>query len=172
MKHPVLRIRKGAIVYDDTDAQRASEVPRPALPGSGPFVSRRRRRNRGPFTYIPLLVVALGLFVVFRVVPRTPVSRAVLAGWEIILRVSPYQDQLIVGVTFISRVPPAESASPPAAAVHVSIPGTGGRMLLTGRLEKSPMTLSGELARTSGAKKVQAEVSIGDSHATLWLPAP
>ncbi|MGA2641493.1 MAG: hypothetical protein ABSG21_11410, partial [Spirochaetia bacterium] len=66
MKRPVLQIKKGAVIYDDTEARRASELPRPALPGSGPFVSRRRRRRRGPYTFIPLLVIALGLFIVFR----------------------------------------------------------------------------------------------------------
>ncbi len=173
MKHPVLNVKKGAVIYDDTEALRASELPRPALPGSGPLISRRRRSRRGPFTFVPLLVVALGLFIVFRIVPGTPVNRAVLAGWEITLHVTPYLDRLIVGVTFISRVPPAASpSSAPSSTVRVSLPGTGVQTMVAGALEKSPTTLRGEVARMARAKKVQAEVSIGDAHATLWLPAP
>ncbi|MGO9310190.1 MAG: hypothetical protein ACLQDL_14370 [Spirochaetia bacterium] len=173
MKHPVLKIKKGAVVYDDTDALRASEVPRPALPGSGPLVSRRRRRSRGPFTFIPLLVVAMGLFIVFRVLPNTPVNRAALAGWQVTLRVTPYQDLLIVGVTFISGTLPAKNAaSAPPAAVRISFPGTAALARAEGLLEKSPMTLRVDLPRIRGAKKVEAEVSIGGVRATLWVPVP
>jgi hypothetical protein len=173
MNHPVLHIKKGAIIYDDRDAQRASEIPRPALPGSGPFVSRRRRRRRGPYTFIPLLVVAMGLFIIFRVIPNTPVSRAVLSGWQATLHVTPYKNRLIVGVTFVSRaqiVDGASSASP--VSVRIFQPDSGTRIQVEGVLEKSPMTLRGELVRTSASKIVEAEVNIREAHTRLWLPVP
>lgn len=173
MKHPVLNIKKGAVIYDDTEARRASELPRPALPGSRPLVSRRRRRRGGRLTFFPLLVIALGLFILFRVVPSMPVNRAVLAGWQVTLRISPYQDRLIVGVTFILSAPTGESASPvPEATARISLPGTGEQVFVAGMLEKSPMTLRGDLPRIGGAKKVRAEVSIGTARSTLWLPVP
>ena len=173
MKHPVLNVKKGAVVYDDTEARHASELPRPALPGRGPSVSRRRGGRRGPFTYIPLLVGALGLFILFRIVPNTPVNRAALAGWQLTLRATPYQDRLIVGVTFMSSAPGAVKPSlVPEATVRFSLPGTAVQVIVAGGLERSPITLRGDLPHVGNAKKVQAEVSIGDAHVTLWLRAP
>jgi hypothetical protein len=173
MKHPVLKIKKGAVIYDDSDAQRSAELPHAALPGSGPFVSRRRRRRSGSFTFIPLLVVALGLFMLFRVIPHTPIRQTVLSGWQIILRVTPYQGILIVGVTFISHAHPTQRApQAPYATVHITIPGTGQQELVAGVLEKSPMTLRVELVRAKEPRTVEAEVSIAGAHARLRLPAP
>jgi hypothetical protein len=173
MTHPVLRIKKGAAVYDDTEARHASEIPRLALPGSGPLPSRRRRRRGIPLTFVPLLVIALGLFILFRVVPNTPVQRSVVSGWQVTLRVTPYQDRLIVGVTFISSAPvPANQADMPEATARLSLPGTGEQAFIAGTLDKSPMTLRGELPRLGNAKRVKAEVSIGSAHAALWVPVP
>jgi hypothetical protein len=175
MKHPVLKIKKGAVVYDDTEARRASELPRPALPGTGPFFSRRgRRRRRGiPITFFPLLVVAIGLFILFQVVPNAAVRRSVLNGWQATLRATPYQDRLIVGVTFIAGSPVAgNAADAPEATARLSLPGTGEQTFVVGLLDKSPLTLRGELRRIPGAKKVQAEVRVGNAHVTLRIPAP
>jgi hypothetical protein len=179
MKQPVIRIKKGAIVYDDTAAKDASELPRPALPGSRPLTSPRRKRRGGRLTYFPLVIIALGLFMLFRIVPNTPVIRATLSGWQVTLHVTPYRDTLIVGVTFLSSTPvrvPGEGspAGPgfPGAAVRLSLPGTGRQAFVAGDLVKSPMTLRGELPWLKKAKKVQAEVSVGNTHVTLWQPAP
>ena len=178
MKQPVIRIKKGAIVYDDTAAREASELPRPALPGSGPLPSSRRKRRGGRLTYFPLVIIAIGLFILFRIVPNTPVSRATLSGWQVTLHVTPYQDTLIVGVTFLSSTPvrvPGEGSpgsGPSRAAVRLSLPGTGRQAFVAGDLVKSPMTLRGELPWLKKAKKVQAEVSVGNTHVTLWQPAP
>lgn len=173
MKHPVLTIKKGAVVYDDTEARRASELPRPALPGTGPFVSRRSRKRGIPLTFLPLLAIAMGLFILFRIVPNTPVNRAIVAGWQVTLRATPYQDRLIIGVTFLSTVPVAANSSDvPEATARFSLPGTGERAFVAGALEKSPMTLRADLPHLAGSKKVQAEVSIGSARATLWIPVP
>ena len=173
MKHPVLKIKKSAVVYDDTEARRASELPRPALPGTGPFFSRRRRRKGIPITFFPLLVVAIGLFILFQVVPNAAVRRSVLNGWQATLRATPYQGRLIVGVTFISNAPAAgNTGDAPEATARLSLPGTGEQVFVAGRLEKSPLTLRGELPRIPGVKKVQAEIAVGNARATLRIPAP
>jgi hypothetical protein len=173
MTHPVLRIKKGAAIYDDTEARHAAEVPRPALPGSGPLRSRRRGKRGIPLTFFPLLVVALGLFILFRVVPNTPIQRSVVSGWQVTLRVTPYQDSLIVGVTFIASVPEAvDPANAPKATVRLSLPGTGEQVFIVGGLDKSPMTLRSELPWPPNAKRVSAEVRIGSARAALWVPVP
>jgi hypothetical protein len=173
MKHPVLRIKKGAVVYDDTAAREASELPRPALPGTGPFFARRRRRRGIPVTFFPLLVVAIGLFILFQVVPNATVRRSVLNGWQATLRATPFQDRLIIGVTFISGSPVAGNpADAPEATARLSLPGTGEQTFVAGRLDKSPLTLRGDLPRIPGAKKVQAEIKVGNAHVTLRIPAP
>lgn len=169
MKHQVLRVKKGAVIYDDTAAREASELPRPALPGSGPLKSRQRKRRGGRLTYFPLLIIAVGVFILFQIVPKTPVRRAVLSGWQVTLHVTPHNDTLIVGVTFVSRAGVTEA---PEATVRVSLPGTGEQLFLAGELAKSPLTLRGELPWLRQAKKVQAQISIGTARATLWLPAP
>jgi len=154
VKPPVLKVRKGAQVYDDTAAQEASELPRPALPGSGPLRRGRRRPRRGRYTYFPLVIVAIGLFIFLQVAPNTPVSRASLSGWQVTLHVTPYNDRLIVGVTFVSRTPVEESGSAMKASVRVSLPGTAEQVLVSGDLEKSPMTLRGTLPWLRAAAKV------------------
>jgi len=131
--------QKGAIVYDDTAAKDASELPRPALPGSRPLTSPRRKRRGGRLTYFPLVIIAIGLFILFRIVPNTPVSRATLSGWQVTLHVTPYQDTLIVGVTFLSGTPgrvPGEGSPEgpgfPGAACACLSPARVGRRLLQG----------------------------------------
>jgi hypothetical protein len=172
VKPPVLKVKKGAKVYDDTASQEASEYPRPALPGSGPLPRGRRRRRAGRYTYFPLVIVAIGLFIFFQVAPNTPVSRGSLSGWEVTLHVTPYNDTLIVGVTFVSRAPVEGSGGAAQASVRVSLPGTPEAVSVAGDLEKSPMTLRGTVPWLRAAAKVQAQVSIGGDHLTLWQRAP
>jgi hypothetical protein len=176
MKQPILRIKKGALIYDDAAAREVSELPRPALPGKKAAVSRRRKKRSAGLTYFPLVIIAVGLFILFRIVPNTPVGRATVSGWQVTLHVTPYGDTLIVGVTFLSRSPlkrSQDSAAPALeAAVRLSFPGTGEQQFVAGDLVKSPMTLRGELPWIPGIKRVQAEVSVGGSRVTLWKPAP
>ena len=174
MKNPVLKIRKDAYVYDDK-AQRQSPQAYPAsarIPLHAPRSTRSRGR-RSSLTFLPLLVVALGVFVVMQAIPRTPMDRTTLAGWQIVLRATVAGDNLIVGVTFIAEqktlVP---SAAPPEATVQVLFPETGERMTLRGLLQRSPITLRDQILRTPRMKKVQAEVSLLDMHASLRAALP
>jgi hypothetical protein len=177
-KHPVLRIKKGSVVYDDRNAQVASEIPRPALPGTRPLRSRGRRRRGGRLTFFPLLVIAAGLFIFFRIIPNAPVGKTVLSGWQVILRATPIQDRLIIGVTFISTAPSNTAAQPAPgtpvqeADARITLSGTGEQVFVSGDLDKSPVTIRGDLPRISGVKRIQAEVSIGSAHASMWIPAP
>jgi hypothetical protein len=173
MKHPVLNVKKDAVVYDDTEARLSSGLPRPPLPGSGPFFSRRRRKRGIPLTFLPLVAIAAGLFIVLRLVPNTPVNRVTIEGWQATLRVTPYQGKLIIGVTFLSSAAvPVDPADAQEATVAVSLPGTGEQVLVAAALVKSPITLRGDLPRAAGAKKVQAVVRVGRTRAMLWVPAP
>jgi hypothetical protein len=173
MKPPVLRIKKKSVIYDDTLAQQKDEPFRPSF---SPTPSRRtvRRRKVGPrSSLLPLLAIAAGLFIFLRVLPHAPSSRAVVAGWQVTLHVTPWEDALIVGLTFVSRSVKAGGSTPqgaaaaPEAAVRVFLPGTGEQVFLAGDLARSPMTLSGRLPAREGAARVQADVTILGSRATL-----
>jgi hypothetical protein len=169
MKHPVLRIRKGAFVYDDKEQRQAPQAyPASAkIPLRKPRKTRSRKRRAG-LTFLPLLVLAFGLLIVFQVILRSPRDRTAIAGWQLVLRATRTDDTLIVGVTFIAEqktiVP---SAAPSEAVVQVLVPETGDRMTLTGQLSRSPITLRGELPYAARMKAVEAGVSLLDAHALL-----
>jgi hypothetical protein len=176
MKPPVLRIKKKSVIYDDTGAQQESEPFRPSFT---PTRGRRTVPGRrvGPrYSLVPLLLIAAALFVLFRVLPHAPSSSAVVAGWQVTLHVTPWEDALIVGLTFVSRSAkpggstPQGAAAVPEAAVRVSLPGTGEQVFLAGDLARSPMTLSGRLPAREGAARVRADVTILGSRATLVAP--
>ncbi len=170
MKPPVLRIKKGSIVYDDTGAQQQGEPWRPSFK---PRPSRRAARGRraGPrYSMVPLLVIALGLFVLFRVaLPRLQANRAVLAGWQVTLRLTPWEDSLVVGLTFASRSA-RPAAAPALARVHFA--GSADAVLIAGDLERSPITLTGRLPRAPAGTVVQAEVEILGARAMLSARVP
>ena len=171
VKPPILKVKKGARVYDDTAAQEESEYPRPPLPGSGPLPRGRRRRRAGRYTYFPLVIVAIGLFIFFQVAPNTPVSRGSLPGWQVTLHVTPYNDTLIVGVTFVSQAPVEPGGGAAHASMIISLPGTDEQVFVSGDLDRSPMTLRGTVPWLRAAAKVQALVGIGSAHVTLWQRA-
>jgi hypothetical protein len=170
MKHPVLHVRKGAEIYDDENPEGARSVflrarekaERPSQAGPPP----RGRRVR--LSFFPLLLVALALFAVYHFTPRGPQDRATIAGWQVILRATPNDGSLIVGVTFIAPGT-GPVAGVPLARVHVTLPDTGGSLELSGPLSKSPMTLRGVFADTQSANRVVADVSIGEKSARLTL---
>ena len=176
MKPPVLRIKKKSVIYDDTGAQQEGEPFRLSLAPSPGRLTVRRRRVGTRSSLVPLLVVAAGLFVFFRVIPHAPTSRAVVAGWQVTLHVTPREDTLIVGLTFVSRSgkagadAPEGTAAVPEATARVSLLGTGEQVFLAGDLVKSPMTLSGRLPIVGGAARVQADVAIQGSRVTLLAP--
>jgi len=176
MKPPVIRIKKPSIIYDDTGAQQESEPFRLSFT---PTPGRRTvpRRPVGPrYSLLPLLLIAAALFVLFRVLPHAPTGRAVVAGWQVTLHVTPWEDTLIVGLTFVSGSAKAGGSGPggtaavPEATARISLLGTGEQVFLAGDLERSPMTLSGRLPLVAGAARVQADVTILGSRATLLVP--
>ncbi len=169
MKHPVLKIKKNALIYDDK-AQKQSPQAYPAstkIPVREHRTTRPRGRRAARLTFLPLLVLAIGLFLVMRVIPRSPADRATLAGWQVVLRATVAEETLIVGVTFIAEPKTIVPAAPPEAAVQVLIPDTGDRMTLSGALQRSPLTLRDQVPYKAWMKTVQAEVSLMDEHVTL-----
>jgi hypothetical protein len=166
MNPPRIPIKKGAVVYDDAEQDR--DIPRPPPPAGRP--PRRRRRPGARPLFAPLIVVAAGIFIVFRVVPHAPTNRSVLQGWETTLQVTRFEGDLVVGLTFVARSRPGPAAPPVMARAY--LPGTREQVFLAGNLDKSPMTLRGRLADLPGVKVVQAEVSIGTARVMLVAPVP
>ncbi len=174
MTPPILRVKKGAVIYDDTEARRAAEErPWRALPGGPGRPDPHEKGRRIRLTYLPLLILAVGLFATFYLAQHRPANRAVMEGWQVILRATPYQDRLIVGLTFIAGSSIPESpAGPPRARALVVLEGTGTRITLEGTLEKSPMTLRGEMPYSPGGRRVRAEISVDGARRALWVPVP
>lgn len=169
MKGPVLRIRKGVRVYDDRE-QELAPPPRAPVPRTG----RRARQSgrRGRLTFLPLLVLVLAIVVVLRVVPRVQTNRAVIGGWSTTLHAALYKDDaLLVGVTFVKEGPASPIENGPQAEARIVLPDTGQEISLSGILEKSPMTLRGQMEYSPRVKKVQAEVRVGAERKTLTLTA-
>ena len=177
MKHPILSIRKGAEVYDDSlaESERRLQAAEAAAQKHPPAKRRRPHTRRARMTFLPLVVLAIGLVVVFRIIPRPPTNRASLAGWDAVLRATHYGNTFLLSVTFIhgTASPPLAPEIPPAIAlVRFFLQGTGERLTLEEALVKSPMTVRGHLPWSAIVKKVQAEVSVGAEKKTLTLAAP
>jgi hypothetical protein len=176
MKNPVLSVRKGAEVYDDSPAEseRRAQAAEAAAQLNPPPGRRRPHARRIRMTYLPLVFVAIGLVVVFQGIPRLPTHRASLAGWQAVLRATPYGNVLLLSVTFIhdtASAPRVPDSPPEIAVVRFVLQETGERLSLEEALVKSPMTIRGQLPYSAVVKKVQAEVSIGADKKTLTLTA-
>jgi hypothetical protein len=169
MKNPVLRVRKGVRVYDDSQEEPA---PPPRAPDPSPRRRTRPAARKGRLNLLPFLALALALVVVFRVVPRLQANRAVIGGWNTTLRASADQDSLQVNVTFVKEGPAgAPIVDGPQVAVRIVLPDTGQEISLSGVLSKSPTTLRGQMDYALRVKRVQAEVSVGAERKTLRLTA-
>jgi hypothetical protein len=174
MKNPVLHVKKDAERYDDPPAGSNLQPPRQGAQ-TGRTIARkssRSPRRRRRFTFVPLVILAIMLVIVVRVVPRGPTNRATIMGWDTVLRAMPYEDMLLVSVTFIQAAPPGPNGPPaPRAVVRVVLPETGEQLSLSEDLSKSPMTLRGQMRPTHAVKKVLATVSVGKETRTLTLSA-
>jgi hypothetical protein len=176
MKNPVLHIKKGVERYIDPPPGSGQGPPRQGPLGTRPVQRNAARspRRRGRFTYLPLLILALALVFVFRIVPRPPTNRAVLMGWDLVLRAMPYGEALLVSVTFIQKAQPgADLTARPAlrAAVRFLLPDSGEQLSLSEDLVKSPTTLHGRMPFTNHVRKVTATVRVGTETRTLSLAA-
>ncbi len=164
MKNPVLKIRKGVDVYDDTAPSRPTarfdDAPAP----------RRRRGRMGRLLFLPLLVLALavGAFVTLSHSPRT----ARFPGWDVRLEAATDGDLLLVAFTFTSRGAPApvggtDASAAPRAKVHVVLPDSGATVDLSGALAAPSTVIRGQLPMTPAVRTVQAEVTIGTDRRML-----
>jgi hypothetical protein len=177
MKHPVLRIKKGSTVFDDHEADmEVRRLRRLSLDTLRAARRPRSRKQRAGLSTVSLLIVAIGAFLVIRQAPEVP--RVSFQGWQVILRATPHDELIIVGVTFIAEagaampLPASGTDAPEKASIRIVMTGTEGRLDLGGALDRSPMTLRGELPRSAKARKVKAEVSIGSESRTLWVATP
>ncbi len=163
MKPPVLKVKKDAdqeVVFHYSRDERLSRVSAPRGPSSQPrgFLRGLFRRGRVP-AFLPLLVVIIALILVARGGFRSP-GRAVIAGWEAVLRASPYEDSLLVSVTFLPEPGTPLPAEPPVASVVFVLPDTGERLLLSEGLGQGPSTIRGRMRYTGKEKKLTAEVRL------------
>jgi hypothetical protein len=165
MKHPVLHVKKGVPVYDDAREEPPRRTTAP-VPRSR-FRPRRRRGGRGGLTFFPLLILALALVFVFRVVPRKPSNVAQVAGWETVLRATPHEGAVLVGVTFARPAGAPVPEPPPVALVRFFCPQTGEKQSLMEALVRSPFTIHASMKNEAAVRTVQAEVSIGGQVKTL-----
>jgi hypothetical protein len=164
MKHPVLTIKKGAEYYDDVHPERNRPVRRRLKPLPAPIKKRSR------LAFFPLLFLALVVLAVLRFMPHGPTDRAAVGGWDVVLRATPHEGTLIIGVTFVASTQVQGSIqNAPDALIHIVAPDTGGELTLSGVLSKSPMTLRGELPYSVKLKRLQADVTVGSARARLSL---
>ena len=80
MNNPILSIRKGAEVYDDSlaESERRLQAAEAAALRHPPAKRRRPHARRARMTFLPLVVLAIGLVVVFRIIPR---PRQIVLAW-------------------------------------------------------------------------------------------
>jgi hypothetical protein len=165
MKQPVIRVKKGAVIYDDRQAAADAQPWRPRLTPAGR--SRRRPPRRGS-VFFPLLVLAAALALVFWILPaRRSTNSAVLDGWKAELRAEVFEGALLAGVTFIRAGDAPVPNPPPIAIVRFLVSGTGERIAVTEALERSPYTVRARLSDQPRARSISAEVLIGDKKKIL-----
>ena len=141
-------------------------APRGPSTVMGRFFRGISRRGR-LLSLFPLLLVALAGVVFLRFVPR-PSSRAAIAGYEAVLRASPFEGALLVSVTFLpaGRTLPAGAAE---ATVAFVLTDTGERLIVSEALDRGPSTIRGKMRYTGKEKKLTAQVRIADREAGLSL---
>jgi hypothetical protein len=172
VKHPVLKVKKGAetdVVFHYSRDERLSRASAPRGPSSqlGGFMRGFFRRGRLP-AFLPLLLVIVAIVLIGRGGFRSP-GRAVVAGWEAVLRASPYRDSLLVSVTFLPEAGTALSSEPPTASVTFVLPDTGERLLVSEALGQGPSTLRGRMRYSGKEKKLTADVRLSGKQAVLTV---
>ncbi len=160
MKHPVLRVRKGAELYDDSRSEELSSLS--AVDEREP-PRRERGHRRGPI-FLPLLIVVIALAVVIQLAPARDTVR--FPGWVVRLRAAPADNALLITVTFTSR-PGTAPSDRPSVNVVVLLPDTGATSEISGTLEPPATSLYGQLPLVGTVGKVEADIAIGEEHRTL-----
>ncbi len=169
MKQPVLHVKKGAVVYDDT---RGSMHARAESTGERTPPPRRRRRSvRRGMTFLPLAVVALALAAALQL--ASPRDTARFTGWDARLRVVPYEGTLLYSLTFTPRPEPGqESGGTAAADATIVLPDTGASVDLSGSVGPEETTLRGQMLLPAKARRVRADVTIGGERRSLSAALP
>jgi hypothetical protein len=161
VKPPVLRVKRGADFYDDSRGEEltAASAVQDAIPAP-----RRRGRRRG-ITFLPLLVVVIGMAVAFQLAARRDTTS--FAGWLARLAASPSGDALDVSVMFTRRAGVPASTARGEASVHILLPDSGATLDLVGALGAPTITLRGRLPLVPAVRVVKADVTIGTERRSL-----
>lgn len=172
MKHPVLKVKKDAeqdVVFHYKREERLAmpSAPRGPTPAGRGFLRGILRRGRLPI-FLPLLAIVIAMVMLLSGGPRGA-GRAVIAGWEAVLRATPYEDSLLVSVTFLPEQGRALPSQPPVAAVTFVLPDTGETLLVSGDLGQGPSTLRGKMRYIGTEKKLTAQVRLDGRQAGLTV---
>ena len=168
MKHPVLTVKKDAerdVVFHYSREERLAmgSAPRGPSTGGRGFLRGILRRGRLPI-FLPLIAIVIAMLVLASR-GQGSAGRAAIAGYVAVLRASPYEDSLLVSVTF---TPEKDRTQPlPTASVLFVLPDTGERLLVSEVLEPGPSTIRGRMRYNGKEKKLTAEVRVADRKADL-----
>jgi hypothetical protein len=177
---PILRVKKAAArdpeFHYDRDRREALKRPRRAIRpglfarlfGGGGRRTGRRRRFRG---VLPALLGVLALVVAIRLLPREPAT-AHLAGYDLVLRAWAWEDGALASVSATwkpgRRDPSGEAVD---VTVRFTAPGTEALAVVTEPFAEGTATVRGRLAAVGKARRVSAEVTIGEARARLAVNA-
>lgn len=156
-RQPVLRVRKDAErdvpVYSRHDA--AGEAP-----------VRRGRRGilgRGRFSLFPILLLALGAVVVFRILPSRDRSTASVDGLSMTLRAYAYKETVLVSISFSGRLP----ENPMAVSAVCSLEGLPDPLPLSGQIGEGNRVLRGRMDGGMADRILTADMTAAGFRRTL-----
>ena len=175
VKHPVLRVKKGAPVYDDAAPSRTHPDVLTALRARRARADRSlRRRRAGGRGLLIVLLAAVGLFIVWTMTQKPATDdRGTAGGWQAILRATHSADTLILGVTFIAREGTILSAGgPPDVSIDFSVTRTDVHRSASGALDRSPLTIRADIPFAAGMTEARAVVKIGTASVSLRTRVP
>jgi len=169
MMQPILRVKKGAPVYDDAAPSRTHPEVMAALRARRARAEHsQRRRRRGGRGLLLVLLAAVGLFLVWTMLSRSTPDRATVGGWQAILRATRSGDTLILGVTFIAQQGTTVSAARPQdVSIGFSVTGAATRPATAAALDKSPVTIREDIPFTDAMTVARAVVRMGSASVSL-----
>jgi len=163
-KQPILHIKKGAerdvpLYYERLKRLSYHDIHEEEKPKRGGF----RLFRGGRSSLLPLLILALGAVVVFRLVPARDRSTASLEGMSVSLRVVEYRGTVQVSLTFSGGLP----HDPVTASAVCSLEGRGEPLALSGGIGGGNSVLRGSMEEKGAGRTMTAEVTVGNVKRTL-----
>lgn len=182
---PILHVKKGAEIYIDRDPDGDGSSSPSGISqsweglGLMPPTPKRRPRAGARLSIFAVVILALAVVMMLRLLQRQT-DKAVLAGYQAVLRGVEYQGSLMVSVSLtpVRQGGGAESAtvsgSGPTrtASVLFSIAGTGEELSVSRPIPDEGLILGGGMRYTGKERTLQAELSVGRESVTLTLALP